>query len=164
MPLGFADGPKGDVQVSGYMPRRGEYMSIRVNTICPGIIDTSRLDDLGHQPVAGVGHQGRAGVGYQGHLPARRQGRPGFGKNQADIDAHPETPNSFKAKAGMGGGVKARNPRTLPVYGSPAPRDGAPLGHVLGAARLGPDGTLTVRLHAAPLDGVVRVLGLTPRT
>src|SRR5213592_4573697 len=43
VPLGFADGPKAYVQVSGYVPRRGEYMSIRVNTIWPGYFDLMRI-------------------------------------------------------------------------------------------------------------------------
>jgi len=43
VPLGFADGPKAYVQVSGYVPRRGEYMSVRVNTIWPGYFDLMRI-------------------------------------------------------------------------------------------------------------------------
>ena len=43
VPLGFADGPKAYVQVSGYVPRRGEYMSVRVNPIWPGYFDLMRI-------------------------------------------------------------------------------------------------------------------------
>jgi predicted permease len=43
VPLGFADGPKGDVQVGGYAPRRGENMSVRVNPIWPGYFDLMRI-------------------------------------------------------------------------------------------------------------------------
>lgn len=51
--------------------------------------------------------------------------------------------------------------RTFPVYAAPDPRNGAPLGIVVGKARLGPDGTLTVRLRTLPLDGVLRIPGVT---
>ena len=43
VPLGFADGPKGDVQVDGYVPRRGESMFVRVNPIWPGYFDLMRI-------------------------------------------------------------------------------------------------------------------------
>ena len=43
VPLGFADGPKSYVQVSGYVPRRDEYMSFRVNPIWPGYFDLMRI-------------------------------------------------------------------------------------------------------------------------
>jgi hypothetical protein len=58
-----------------------------------------------------------------------------------------------------GRGVKRA--RTFPVYAAPDPRNGAPLGIVVGKARLGPDGTLTVRLRTLPLDGVLRIPGVT---
>ena len=43
VPLGFADGPYGDVQVVGYVPRRGENMSVPVNPIWPGYFDLMRI-------------------------------------------------------------------------------------------------------------------------
>jgi predicted permease len=43
VPLGFADSPKGDVQVGGYVPRRGENMQFRVNPIWPGYFDLMRV-------------------------------------------------------------------------------------------------------------------------
>src|SRR5262249_16228847 len=43
VPLGFGDGPKGDVRVGGYVPRRGEDMNVRVNPIWPGYFDLMRV-------------------------------------------------------------------------------------------------------------------------
>ncbi len=43
VPLGFADGPKSDVQVGGYVPSRGEDMNVRNNPIWPGYFDLMRI-------------------------------------------------------------------------------------------------------------------------
>jgi predicted permease len=43
VPLGFADGPLAEVQVGGYVPRRGEDMLVRCNPIGLGYFDLMRI-------------------------------------------------------------------------------------------------------------------------
>ncbi len=43
MPLGFAGDPSSEVQVVGYVPRRGEDMSVYWNPVGPGYFDLMRI-------------------------------------------------------------------------------------------------------------------------
>src|SRR5262249_30615147 len=43
LPLGFSDGPRAEVQVGGYVPRRGEDMRVYWNPIWAGYFDLMRI-------------------------------------------------------------------------------------------------------------------------
>ena len=83
VPLGFADSPKGDVQVGGYVVHRGENMSVRVNPIWPGYLDLMRIaliagrdfterDDSQSPPVAII-NETFARRFFRGQEPVGRQ-------------------------------------------------------------------------------------------
>jgi predicted permease len=85
LPLGFADGPRAEVQVGGYVPRRGEDMRVHWNPIWPGYFDLMRIaliegrdfterDDRQSPPVAIV-NETFARRFFRGQEPVGRQMR-----------------------------------------------------------------------------------------
>lgn len=83
LPLGFADGPRAEMQVGGYVPRRGEDMRVYWNPIGPSYFDLMRIaliegrdfnerDDRRSLPVAII-NETFARQFFRGQEPVGRQ-------------------------------------------------------------------------------------------